>query len=543
MPSLNPMGGSLTATQAKHLLRRMTYRYTKTQIDAYTGQSVSAAVDALFNFDFATLTQPEPRDPDTGQPWINSGTAPSSAEFNLRAYTVSWWLNEAVNDPTARFKMSFFLHQNFAVHYDVRPAADLFDYMALLRYYAKGNYKELAYRMTRSNLMMRYLNNDNNNKWNPNENYAREFLELFTIGKGPQTAPQNYTNYTETDVQVGAELLTGWRKGDRTNPDHTDPVTGVTLAYPTHNWHVTGDKTFSTAFNSATITGAVDDADMHRELLDYIDMIFDQDETARHLCRKIYRFFVGGVISPTIETDIIGPLATVMRNSDYDLEVTMKTLLKSQHFYGDGAGTTNNQVVLGMMRAPLDLALHTISMFDLPIPSPISQADEHYNLFWKRGVQVAMCEKAGMMPFQPANVAGYGPYHQEPVYQRNWFNGSSIIARYKIPQMLIEGKPLLTWGQLGTQLDVAAFVANGGMVANPADSASVIAGLSSYVFGHTLDAARLTYFENILLGNLSPINWMFEWQAYAGGNTDGGVQSALEKLFKAMLYAQEYQSM
>ena len=537
------MTGSLSSEQAKHLLRRMTYRYTKFQIDAYTGLDVNTAVDNLFNFDYATLTHPEPRDPNTGQPWINSGTAPSSAEFALRYYTVGWWLNEAINDPTARFKMSFFLHQNFAIHFDVRPAADLYDYMALLRFHAKGSYKELAYRMTLNNLMLRYLNNDNNTKWNPNENYAREILELFTIGKGPLIAPQNYTHYQEMDVQVGAELLTGWRKGDRSNPAHKDPVTGITQGYPTLSRHVTTDKTFSSAFQSLTITGATSDADMYRELQDYIDMIFDQDATALHICRKIYRFFVGGVITPDVETDIIVPLAVVLRNNDYDLEVTMKTLLRSEHFYGVDVPGYANPVVLGMMRSPMDLALHTITLFQLPIPDPVSNADAHFNEFWRRGVQVAMCEKAGMMPFQPANVAGYGPYYQEPQYQRNWFNGSSIISRYKLPEMLVTGSPVLTWGQLGTQLDIAAFVANSGMVASPSDAGSVVSGLADYVFGHTLDSDRLTYFEDILLGNLSPVNWMMEWQAYVSGSPNSGVQPALEKLFKAMIYAQEYQSM
>ena len=541
------MSGTLSAAQAKHLLRRMTYRYNKAQIDAYAGMSVSAAVDALFNFDYSTLTLAEPIDPNSGQPWINSGSAPSSAEFALRYYTIGWWLNEALNDPTARHKMAFFLHQSFPVHMDVRPAADLYDYMALLRFHAKGSYKELAQRMTLSNIMMRYLNNDNNNRWNPNENYAREFLELFTIGKGPQIAPQNYTHYQELDVQVGAELLTGWRKGDRSNPAHKDPVTGLTQAYPTLNFHVTGPKTFSSAFPDAngqptTIATATSEADMFRELQDYVDMIFDQDETARHLCRKIYRFFVGGEISAAVETDIINPLAVIMRNSNYSLEATMKALCKSQHFFGMDDGIADNDIVLAVMRSPLDLALHTLSLFELPIPDPTSNPDAHYNELFRRGVQVAMCEKAGMMPFQPVNVAGYSAYYQAPQFHRTWFNGSSIVARYKLPQMLIEGKPLLTWGSLGTQIEIGNFVANSGWCNNPADSSSLVDDMAFYVFGHNLSADRLTYFEDILLGNLSPINWQFEWQASQGA-PGSGAAAALEKLFKAMLYSQEYQLM
>jgi uncharacterized protein (DUF1800 family) len=156
--------------------------------------------------------------------------------------------------------------------------------------------------------MLKYLNGDVNNETNPNENFAREFLELFTIGKGPQQGPGDYTNYTEEDIQAAARLLTGFKKGNRT--DNIDADTGIPRGYANPNKHDSTDKQFSYAFQDQIITGSSTAEGMWLELRDFTEMVFTQDETARNICRKLYRYFVSRNISTEIETDIIGPLAT-----------------------------------------------------------------------------------------------------------------------------------------------------------------------------------------------------------------------------------------
>ena len=90
-----------------------------------------------------------------------------------------------------------------------------YDYLRLLNFYALGNIKTFAKKITLDNAMLRYLDNTENNATNPNENYAREFLELFTILKGPQVSDENYTNYTEIDIQQAAKVFTGFKKKER----------------------------------------------------------------------------------------------------------------------------------------------------------------------------------------------------------------------------------------------------------------------------------------------------------------------------------------
>ena len=546
MPSLAPLGGTLSFAQAKHLLRRTSFHYSKARIDALTGMSVSAAVDSLFAFDYATLHVAEPVDHKTGQPWINSGTAPSSGEGDLRRFVIGWWCNEARLDPTARFRISFFLHTIMPIHTDFGPAASVYDYLALLRFHAKGSLRELAYRMTLDNVMLNYLDNDNNSKWNPNENYAREFLELFTIGKGPQIAPQNYTNYTEHDIQVGAQLLTGWRKGDRANPAHTDPVTGLTRGYPKYSHHVTGDKTFSTAFPDATgqpttVTGATTDAEMFDELRAFVDMIFAQDETARYYARRMYRYFVGGDISTAVETDLIEPLATTLRNADYDLPTALKALFKSEFFYSIENGVDTGENTLSVLRAPLELTLQTLSLLHVEPPS-LHTPKDHYHYFWSRGIYNSSFDKAGMRPFRPDSVAGYPAYYQDPIYHRIWFSSATLVARYKLPYVLIEGRPLYNSGTIGgTQLDTVAFVESPGLATDPSDSALLVADVLDYLFGLPPDADRLAYFEGLLLNGFTAAEWAMEWTDYQTTKDATGVRINLDHFFYGVLYSQEYQ--
>ena len=101
----------------------------------------------------------------------------------------------------------------------------------------------MAKKITFDNAMLYYLDNTTNNKNNPNENYAREFLELFTIQKGPQIAEGNYTNYTEQDIQQAAKIFSGIKV--KPLRDTIDPETGIPCGYVNVSQHDINSKTFS----------------------------------------------------------------------------------------------------------------------------------------------------------------------------------------------------------------------------------------------------------------------------------------------------------
>ena len=295
MASINPLNQVLGHRLAKHLLRRATFRYSKQDIDDFAIKSVDAAVNQLFSS--ITDPLPEPQDPDDAVPfWINN-ISPSnsiSGDYRKRSYVRAAWLYNAISTVSIRHKMTHFLYNQFTINANDVSSTWFFDYLKILDFYAWGSVKDLTLKATYSNAMLRYLDNRLNRKNRPNENYARELLELFTIGKGPQIGPGNYTNYTEADIVEAAKVLTGIRTEDtRVN---IDPTTNIPTGEVLFSWHDTTDKQFSSAFQNTIITGATTIQDVETEISSFLTMIFDQRGTAENICRRLYRFFVHDTI-------------------------------------------------------------------------------------------------------------------------------------------------------------------------------------------------------------------------------------------------------
>lgn len=540
MASLAPFTGTLGVGRAAHLLRRATFRQTRATIDSFAQKTAAEAAEALFTVPPPTVT--EPRDPLTGQAWINSGVPPQSSTAALFLYVRAWRVNQALLDPSIGSKMLFFLHSNFVVTSNTLTAANFYDYLALLQYYCVGNFRKLAEKMTVDNVMLAFLDNTLNSVGSPNENYAREFLELFTIGKGPEIAQDNYTNYTEQDVQQGARVLTGFRTGDRAT--YIDPETNIPRGRPLITKHDKNPKTFSSAFQNLTINGGADDAGMWTELTQYVDMVFAQAETARFICRKMYRYFVGRNITDEIEADIIEPMAQTFRNSGYELKPVLTQLLTSKHFFDEEDGVAGDQTLGAMMKSPLELLLGALSYFDVKLPDPETDIDNHYRVVWGSSFLSVILSSASMDVFRPADVAGYPAYYQTPDYHRAWFHASSIISRYKLPEMLLTGKRIVAAGNIGggVKLDFAAWVKNSGGISNPFSAETLVTELLTYLFPQTLSPERLNYFLNdVFLNGQTADDWSYEWQNYVDSGVATEVSIPLGDLLKAVMYAPEYQ--
>ncbi|MEM7372039.1 MAG: DUF1800 family protein [Bacteroidota bacterium] len=541
MASLNPLSGTLGHRLAAHLLRRTSYHYTRAQIDAFAGKTVTQAMDDLMIIPSAIVA--EPIDYETGQPWINSGVESMANRGRLRSYIAGWWMDEARQDPSIGHKMMFFLHTNFVVAAMEGPSEEYFDYLALLRHYAVGNFKVLAYKMVLDNQMLRYLDNTANLKGKPNENFAREYLELFTIGKGQQVGPGDYTNYTEEDIVEAARVLTGFRTGQRDT--HIDPDTNLPMGRAVFGQHELGDKTFTTnAFQDTIITGATNQAEMFQELQDFVDMIFAQDATATFICRKLYRYFVGRHISQEIEEDIITPLAIIFRANNYELEPVLRVLLSSQHFYDKDDSKPTDEIVGGMLRSPLELFLHTMSFFDIAVPDALTETEDHYFRLYHRWVNSVFFPKAGFNVFRPSTVAGYAGYYQEPTFHRNWFNSSSIIARYKLGEMLILGRRVLAGGTIPVQFDLPTFVQDTTHITDADNAILMVQEFLDYLFPEAVSQERFDYYLNdIFLQGQTTDDWSYEWQAYLLNGDDTEVRLILNGLVESIMYSPEYQLM
>lgn len=551
MPSLTIQTGVLGEQLAAHLLRRSCYMISPARIQEFAAYTAEEAVNQLVD-NVPPFKLPEPIHPITLQFFINLGTRDNFPENDSngarRNYIKNWWMNEAFRDPSIRSKMIFFLHTCF-ITADENDDRKYFDHFALLHFYALGSFKILAEKMCVDNVMLTYLDNTQNDKDSPNENFAREFLELFTIGKGLQAAPGDYTNYTESDIQQAARLLTGFKVSpteERSNPIYIDPDTQLFRGRALQSRHDLEDKVFSHRFGNKTITGGTDEAGMWRELNEFVEMVFAQQATALHIVRRLYIHFVGKTITSEIEQDILLPLAQGLQNDNYELKPTLKKLLKSQHFYGQDDGNITNNILGATLRSPFELFAHTMSFFNIAVPDPLTDAERH-KFFYNGWLRNTFLITAGMNLFKPSDVAGYPAYYQEGSYHREWFNSSTITTRYLLGEMLLTGRKVIAGGSLnGVMLDVVPwFVTN--FKEDPSNAEWVVTQLLNYLFPVMPSEDRINYFLNdIFLDGLHPLSWLYDnWTPFAVSNftEDAYVRTPLENLVKAIMYAPEYQLM
>ncbi len=552
---LQPYLGKLGIHRASHLLRRTSYNLTMDRIEQFSQMTVKEAMVVLFAPNAFANTEPIDFTNKRSYLDVHRGkrrrlVRDGGSGFKWQAKSViGWWIDTARKDTSIHSKLTFFLHQNFAIEYlDNRLGPhDFYDYLRLMNDHVLKSYKDLAYEVVVNNQMLEYLDNYTNSKDNPNENFAREFFELFTIGKGKQLGPGNYTTYTEDDVRTAARLLTGFVKGPKeknfkASLEDEIILRGASRGDVEISAHDTTNKVFSNAFDKRKIKGATTEHDMWRELSDFVNMIFDQKATALNICRKIYRFFVNAEIDESIEKYIIHPLAKVLQTNNYEIEPVMRRLLMSRHFLGDTETEESIAYIGGLVKSPLELTLQTISFFNVTLPDPIKKGRDHYLYWFILGLLSDIYTGSmGFTPFAPQDVAGYPAYYQAPQYSRGWINSTSIVGRYQFIVQLIRPKEgNQDFG--GVQLDIVDFVQRS--ISEPMNAEEVVKTLVLYLFPLPLSKDRFDYFlKTTFLDGYSEKVWSSEWRKYKKTNDASIVRPSLERLLVAVVNAPEFQVM
>ncbi len=547
MPSLVAFSQPLGRRKAKHLLRRACFNFSPEKIDEYANLT---PFQALWNLSAPSSPKlHEPIDPK-GEDWDDMHWTSSIAlpgDFTRqgakRVSISGWWWYNAFNEVSLEHKLTLFLHTCFTTSKDSGTGAStyFYDHLRLLQKHAFGNLKSLANKITIDNAMLFYLDNNVNNRWNPNENYAREFLELFTILKGEQKGEGDYTNFKEHDVQMAAQVFSGFKnKNDRSI---IDADTGLPMGYINVNHHVQDDKTFSSAFGNTTISGGTDNSSILKEHEDFVDMVFSQDATAISYVRKLYRFFVKSEWGPAVETDIITPLAEDLRNNGFQLLPVLKKLLESEHFYDEDDSQNTDNIVGAIIKHPMQLWTEIISAFKVNLVDANQQEkwEEYYHYFFKNFAHNSCFAAAGFNMFAPDSVAGYPADYQEPNYDRQWFTSVSIIARYKYIDSFLTGKNLITGGgRFESVVDSVAYVDS--TISNPYDATTIVVEIAQYLYPEDIDQDRINYFKEILTGTLGDVYWTGAWGDYKGGD-DTTARIRLNELLTAMVNAAEFQIM
>jgi len=549
MSSISPLSGVLGEKKAAHLLRRATFGPAVADIKIFAGYTASQAMDVLFQ------VQPIPNPPTdvkTGATWLSprSVASTNSDQEKLVDYFSAWWVDRMItsgNNITER--IVWFLHTHLPVNIDIVTSSESIYYQnKLFRYYAFGSYKTLFQKICNDSAMLTYIDGTLNESGSPNENFAREMFELYTIGKGPQIGDGNYTHFTEVDVKAAAKVLTGY-KVDETylNIDADTGIPAGKLVVQTNRatLHDATTKTFSTAFSGTTITpsaldgGYATEAAAKQELVELMNMIFARDETAKAICRKLYRFFVYYLITPEVETDIITPLANTFKQSDFNLKTTLIALLSSQHFYDVDTAPTSDDNIGALIKSPIEIVNGSLRFFGVKPPLESNLAN-FYEGFYGKGI-LPFIREQGLDFLKPFDVAGFDPFFQAPGFNRLWITPMNLALRYRFSEYLLSGKSQGTEDTM-VKLDIVAFVKKPENVSAPSNAMVVVETFTKFLFAVEIDQNRFNYFLNsVFLDNLATSYWETEWNNYISSGNDSVVRTKLELLVNAIIQSPEFQ--
>ena len=350
-----------------------------------------------------------------------------------------------------------------------------------------------------------------------------------------------------------ARILTGWRfdKDDRPGMPLNGAANGnLPTGYALPDEHDFDAKQLSEYFDDYQIdafdtTGKSESqkkAQMESELRGLIDKILEQDETAKYICRKLYRFFVSRNISTEIEADIIIPLAATFR-ANYNLTEVITQLLKSQHFYDADDTNSSDEIIGGLIKSPLELVLQTVTLLNFPVPDPITQGELHYRVFYENTIIKKFLDISAQPIFGDTNTppAGFPAHYSSPNFDKSWFNSSTIIPRYNICKIVFFK------GNFG--FNPGDFIKE--VVPNPSDPEEIVDVLTDMMFPETPSQERKQYFIDTFLfdggsllqeGDAKYYYWNSLWADYLGGIKENTVNSILESLIEALIWSQEYQT-
>ncbi len=544
MSYLNKNTSVLGLRNAKHLLRRASFIYTKEVLTEFAALTPEEAFNKLTEDQTNKWAAPYDPRPETAPDgyWLSSPNLPNSfdGQFRKRRIVTSWWWYNAINQNSLRQKMTFFLHTSFTVSKDngAGTSTHFYDHMKLLDFYAFGNIKTLSKKITFDNAMLDYLNNTQNNARNPNENYAREFLELFTILKAEQVGSGDYTNYTELDVQQAAKVFSGIKT--QVDRSLVDTDTNLPIGRIQINTHDKEDKTFSHAFDDTIIQGKDTDDGVVEELSDFVEMVFSKEATAVSFIRKLYRYFVKSEWEEEIETNVIIPLAKELQDNDYEILPIVKKLLISNHFYDLDDADASNEIIGSILKSPLQLLNEIASFFKLDIPDPDTDVEEFYSFF--NFIHSFYLAAGGMNLWSPDSVAGYPAHYQAPDFDRHWFSSNTVLARYKLIESFLTGRNKIRYnGKINVELNITTFIQT--TITNPSLANDLITELADHLYPESISEERKAYFAQNLLEGFADFYWTDAWVTFERTNDDTIVKTRLSALITQMINAPEFQLM
>ncbi len=428
MAYLSQYSPVLTADTAAHLLRRATAGPTKAEIASFTGKTALEAYNILkANIDY----NPSPpivlkeTSPYYKQPFV-TGPFRGADNFDWSSYVKYWWHAQLIRQdtpPSLLEKLAVFWQNHFVTTREmVSDYRYVWRYLDTIRQNALGNFKTFVKVITKDPAMLLYLNGNENVKGSPNENYARELQELFTVGEKDFVGN---LNYTEDDVKAAARVLTGWSYTNHWQEDSTSFGTTFDLSK-----HDITNKVFSGKYSNTTITGVNSTTGGDTELNALTDMLMAHPEAPKFIVRKLYKWYVNPTVTQDIETNVIIPLANFFKSAsnNFAIEPVLQKLLTSDIFY-------NIDNIGAIIKSPLELMAGSLRLFNFQVPNMTTEtiAFRKYlgYLDWRMHVmQMSLID-------QPS-VFGWEPFYQNSL-SRAWIASSTVAIRNSYATQYIWG--------------------------------------------------------------------------------------------------------
>jgi len=446
-----------------HLLRRTGFGGNPELVNQFLSYGPTAAVNLVVLQAKSTASYAEPS-------WANTTLSPTATQAERDAYNAAraGWLNEfrvnlarQVIEKGLFGKLTMFWHDHFVTElraYNNTPQF-AYRYIQVIQDNLWNDFKTMTHTMGLTPAMLIYLNGNLNQRTSPNENYARELLELFTLGEG--------NGYVQNDIVQLAKALTGF-----TVNNNTFQVSFVATR------HDSGQKTIfgkTAAYNYDTA----------------IQLLFAEksDLIARHICRKLYAYFV----HPNPPESIVTQLAAIYKENNFRIEQVLLTLFKSEHFF-------DQDLIGAMISSPFELMGTMMNLVD----APRNLADIQ-NL-----INVTTQFQQNLL--NPPNVAGW-PGH------RSWLDSNLLPTRWNATSQLVS--------RYASQ--ILAFAKKLPQANDPYALAKEIAG---YLIQVPVSEADQKLYGDVLLGGIP----YYEWNV-----NSNGASSRLQALFNYLLLLPEYQ--
>lgn len=482
--SLDEYTNPLNRDQVKHLLHRTTFAIDPTEIDKNVGKTAGEIVDSLFN-NAKTKLKPTPPhfvNDTLYNPDNHSGDRQRKEAELLDSHRGiynwdlgGWWVGLMKQDKSSILeKLTLFWHGHLTTQYadDLSiPAIPMYLQNQLFRENFAGNFYTLLQKVTIDGAMLVYLNGDENVAGAPNENYARELMELYSLGVG---------NYTEDDVKEAAKILTGWKVKYFADESMTPNV-----AYFNGNDFDPNTKKFFDEF--FTVDYDITQENVYKNSVKrLIEVILNKkgDVASRFMMTKLYKYFVYAR-PETMDEQIINQLADDLVSTGFEFEPVLKKMLKSKHFFDE-----RNRGV--QLKSPAETIVNIVSHFK-------------FVDVYARNVMMTL----GLELFNPPNVSGWSGY-------RSWVSTKSLPTTiYYIHEIF----------GYNTNTDFANWADK---MDNTGSRERLMSRISDTFFGKNLSEERLEDYLSVLGSSDS------EWQSIRWDKNAAGarVKSLMVKIVK-----------